>query len=40
MSQTSFNFLFYKVKGIQSFKKRLKQFTYFESKLKPDFERR
>ena len=35
MSHINFNFLSNNVKGIQSSKKHLKQFEYFESKLKP-----
>ena len=35
MSHINFNFLSNNVKGMQSSKKRLKQFEYFKSKLKP-----
>ena len=35
-SHINFNFLFSNVKGLQSSKKRLKQFEYFKSKLKPN----
>ena len=35
MSNINFNFLSNNVKGMQSSKKRLKQFEYFKSKLKP-----
>ena len=36
MSHINFNFLSNNVKGMQSSKKRLKQFEYFKSKLKPN----
>ena len=36
MSNINFNFLSNNVKGMQSSKKRLKQFEYFKSKLKPN----
>ena len=36
MSHINFNFLSNNVKGMQSSKKRLNQFEYFKSKLKPN----